>query len=146
MSISETRGYLVGLNQNSQFTVPTKLMEKIVNSTGNTALLIWLPNERTLKIQPIESDRVIKLTVWFHAITQTLFENINSIFKEYQEILIYKTGVLFPYHFNEKPSIEYYFKDGPSHENKLMELKSVVNEFKEIASVELQALEKYIGD
>ena len=146
MTTSETRGYVVGLNKNDQFTIPNKLMQKIVTNTGNTALLIWLPNERALKIQPIESDGVIKLTIWFHALTQTSFENINSIFKEFDDILIYKTGVLFPYHFDEKPSIEYYFKDGLSSVDRIKKLEKVLQEIDEISSIEIMVLKKYIGD
>lgn len=146
MSKSETRGYVVGLNHKNQFTVPAKLMEKIVTTTGDSALLIWLPNEKALKIQPVESDHVTKLTIWFHTITQTLFDSINIIFNKYKDILIYKTGVLFPYHPHEKPSIEYYFKDGSPHENSLEKLENDLKGYDEVASVEIQVLEKYIGD
>ncbi|MCE7733903.1 MAG: hypothetical protein GPJ54_03430 [Candidatus Heimdallarchaeota archaeon] len=146
MSISETRGYVVGLNQLGQFTVPAKLMQKIVTTTGDSALLIWLPNERSLKIQPIESDNVTKLSIWFHTITQTLFDDLNFLFKKYDEFLIFKTGVIFPYHTKEKPSIEYYFKGDISSENNIVKIENAVKEFGEVASIEVQVLEKYIGD
>ncbi|OLS22757.1 MAG: hypothetical protein HeimC2_28680 [Candidatus Heimdallarchaeota archaeon LC_2] len=146
MSTSETRGYLVGLNSKNQFPIPNKLMQKIAKTTGKTALLIWHPNKKTLKFQSIDSKRVLKITIWFKVITQSLFEDINSLFKTYEDIIIYKTGVLFPYHFSEMPSIEYYFIDEPSHEIRIKELENLLKEFDKIATVESQFLEKYLGD
>lgn len=145
MSITETRGYLLGVNANNQFTVPNKLMNKIVKSTGKTALMIWLPHNKTLKILSVNFETVIKITIWFENITQSIFDmKLNPLIENYKDLLIYKTGVQFPAVISEKPSIEYYFK--PSHEDRINSLEEEVRQFNGISLVEKKILKRYTGD
>lgn len=146
MSTPETRGYLVGTDKNNRFAVPKKLMEKIVNSVGETALMIWLPYKKILKIEPVSSDNVIKLTIWFENITQTIFETeLNPVIYSYKDILLYETGVLFPSHVSEKPSLEYYFRDGTINHGRIEVLEKQVMEIQGVYSVEMRTLERFTG-
>ena len=147
MTTPETRGYLVGLNQNNQFVVPEKLMEKIVESTGNTALIIWLPYQKTLHIQSVNVSKVIKFIIWFEHLTYTIFENkLNPIIDSHSNALIYKTGVLFPDNINDLTSIELYFEDKENQRKVLDSLKNLVEEIDGISKVDIIDLEKFIGD
>ncbi|MFX1533634.1 MAG: hypothetical protein ACFFDI_05310 [Promethearchaeota archaeon] len=147
MKVPETRGYLVGLNEKGEFTIPKKLMKKIVDSTGETALIIWLPHEKTLRIQSVDCQKVIKLTVWFKVITQTIFEDhLNPAVEPYKNLLLYRTGVLFPVNVDEKPSIEYYFRNGAAQEEKIKELEKIMKNLEGVAFVEVRTLERYTGD
>ncbi|MHA2031918.1 MAG: hypothetical protein ACW99A_03660 [Candidatus Kariarchaeaceae archaeon] len=147
MTKPETRGYLVGLNEKGQFIVPKRLMEKIVESTGDTALMIWLPYKNTLHIQSVDVPKVIKFTILFDAITHTIFENkLNPLIDKNSDTLIYKTGVLFPDSVNERTTIELYFKDSNEQKVKLQNLKMQVEEIEGISTVDILHLEKYIGD
>jgi len=147
MSKPETRGYLVGLNQNNQFVIPKKLMEKIVETTGETSLLIWLQHKKSLQIQPIVANKVIKFTIWFEVITHTIFESkLNPTLDQYNDILIYKTGVLFPMDVDEMSTVEYYFKFGEEHDERMAQLKAEVEDIEGIGKVELRYLERYTGE
>ena len=145
MSIPETRGYLLGVNANNQFEIPHKLMNKIVDNTGETALMIWLPHTKTLKILSVNSKTVIKVTAWFENITQSIFDlELNPLLENYKDVLIYRTGVQFPAEINEKPSVEYYFT--PSQEQRIESFEAEITNIDGIASVEKKILDRYTGD
>ena len=145
MSIPETRGYLLGVNANNQFEIPHKLMNKIVDNTGETALMIWLPHTKTLKILSVNSKTVIKVTAWFENITQSIFDlELNPLLENYKDVLIYRTGVQFPAEINEKPSVEYYFN--PTQEDRINSFEKEINAVDGIASVEKKILDRFTGD
>ena len=145
MSVPETRGYLLGVNAKNQFEVPHKLMNKIVESTGETALMIWIPHKKTLRILSVNSKTVIKVTALFENITQSIFDlNLNPLLEKYNDILIFKTGVQFPAEINEKPSIEYYFN--PSQKDRIDSFEKELNNIDGIASVETKILERFTGE
>lgn len=147
MTTPETRGYLVGLNQKNQFVVPEKLMNKIVESTGNTALMIWLPFKKRLHIQSVNVSKVIKIIIWFDHLTYTIFEDkLNPIIERHSEALIYNTGVLFPDNINDLTSIELYFEDKENQRKNLNSLKNLIEVIDGISKVDIIDLEKFIGD
>lgn len=145
MSIPETRGYLLGVNANNQFEIPHKLMNKIVENTGETALMIWLPHTKSMKILSVDTNTVIKVTAWFENMTQSIFDlELNPLLDNYKDALIYRTGVLFPAEINEKPSVEYYFT--PSQEKRIENFEEAIGKIDGISSVEKKILERYTGD
>ena len=147
MTNPQTRGYLVGINSSKRFVIPKKLMEKIVETSGETVLMLWIPYKKTLQIQPVDTLEVVKVTVWFDAITTSIFETaLKPLINQERSNLIFETGVLFPSKIGDKISIEYYFKNNSEFNKRIDKIKTLLKDIEGVDSVETIMLERYTGD